>query len=69
MYTKSVERFSGMMNFNSLSAEITVFGERINNPTKIDAINYKLKLKSNDLSLNINLLKKNIENYGTISIQ
>ncbi len=63
---KNVERFSVLMNFEYSHAEIMVEATRLEKPPKMDKINYELKIYSQDTNLNIELLKKNIEKYGTI---
>ncbi|MBT9189120.1 OsmC family protein [Zobellia russellii] len=63
---KNVERFSGFMNFEYSKAEILVKGIRLEKPPRIDKINYELKIYSTDTDLNVELLKKNIEKFGTI---
>ncbi|MCK0157127.1 OsmC family protein [Cellulophaga sp. F20128] len=63
---KNVERFSVLMNFEYTSAEITVKATRLEKPPRMDEIHYELKIHSQDNSLNLNLLQKNIEKFGTI---
>lgn len=63
---KNVERFSLMMHFEYSKAEITVKAIRLEKPPRMDEINYELTIYSSDDTLNLNLLKKNIENFGTI---
>lgn len=63
---KNVERFSDLMNFEYSHAEITVNAIRLEKPPRMDDINYELKIHSKDTKLNIDLLKKNIEKFGTI---
>ena len=63
---KNVERFSVLMNFKYSNAEIMVSATRLEKPPRMDEINYELKIYSQDNNLNINLLKKNIEKFGTI---
>lgn len=63
---KNVERFSILMNFKYTNAEIVVNATRLEKPPRMDEINYELRIYSNDSNLNIDLLKKNIENFGTI---
>jgi len=63
---KNVERFSVLMKFEYSSAEIFVKATRLEKPPRMDKINYELKIYSQDDSLNIELLKKNIEKFGTI---
>lgn len=63
---KNVERFSGLMKFEYSRADIHLKAERLDNPPRMDNIEYELKIYSEDSSLNIPLLKKNIEKFGTI---
>jgi uncharacterized OsmC-like protein len=63
---KNVERFSMLMNFEYSNAEIIVNATRQEKPPRMDELNYQLTIYSQDSNLNINLLKKNIEKFGTI---
>lgn len=63
---KNVERFSEMMQFTYTKASVEVNATRLENPPRMDYIDYKLTIHSNDPKLNIELLKKNIEKFGTI---
>ncbi|QVY66199.1 OsmC family protein [Polaribacter sp. Q13] len=63
---KNVERFSSMMKFTYSKATLEVNASRLENPPKMDNIIYNLTIYSNDKKLNIGLLKKNIEKFGTI---
>jgi uncharacterized OsmC-like protein len=63
---KNVERFSALMNFEYSTAELTVSAKRLEKPPRMDEIQYELKIYSRDSTLNIDLLKKNIEKFGTI---
>jgi uncharacterized OsmC-like protein len=63
---KNVERFSDMMRFTYSKAIIEVNAERLENPPRMENINYLLTIHSNDTKLNSALLKKNIEKFGTI---
>ncbi|MBT4413592.1 MAG: OsmC family protein [Polaribacter sp.] len=63
---KNVERFSVMLKFNYLKANIEVYAMRLENPPRLDNIRYNLIVYSSDKRLNIDLLKKNIEKFGTI---
>lgn len=63
---KNVERFSGILNFNYTEAAIEVHATRLENPPRMDHINYHLTVYSDDQNLNPDLLKKNIEKFGTI---
>lgn len=63
---KNVERFSDMMKFTYSKATVQVDAIRLEKPPRLDAINYKLTIYSDDDKLNTVLLKKNIEKFGTI---
>lgn len=63
---KNVERFSEMMHFTYDKANVEVNATRLENPPRMDHIDYKLTIYSNDPKLNTELLKKNIEKFGTI---
>lgn len=63
---KNVERFSGMMKFTYTKATIEVNATRLENPPRMENIIYNLTIYSNDKKLNLDLLKKNIEKFGTI---
>ena len=63
---KNVERFSHLMNFTYSNAEIKVNATRSDKPPKMEEIHYELTIFSDDENLNIPLLKKNIEKFGTI---
>ncbi len=63
---KNIERFSVMMGFEYSNAEIKVTATRFEKPPRMDDIIYELIVYSQDDNLNIDLLKKNIEKFGTI---
>ncbi|GAL73357.1 OsmC family protein [Jejuia pallidilutea] len=63
---KNVERFSGMMKFTYSKAIIEVNATRLEHPPRMEHIVYNLTVYSNDKKLNSDLLKKNIEKFGTI---
>jgi uncharacterized OsmC-like protein len=63
---KNVERFSGMMKFTYSKAIIEVNATRLEHPPRMEHIVYNLTVYSNDKKLNLDLLKKNIEKFGTI---
>lgn len=63
---KNLERFSEILSFKYDFAEITVEGERQEAPPKFIRFRYVLSIKTNEASARIELLKKNIEKYGTI---
>lgn len=63
---KNVERFSEFMNFEYTNAEITLSATRLAKPPRMENINYDLHIYSTDQHINLALLKKNIEKFGTI---
>lgn len=63
---KNVERFSDLMKFEYSNAELIVNATRLEKPPRMDELSYELKIYSKDPHLNIDLLKKNIEKFGTI---
>ncbi|RKE94678.1 OsmC family protein [Ichthyenterobacterium magnum] len=63
---KNVERFAATLKFTYLKAKVNVSATRVEKPLKMDDINYTLTIYSSDDNLNIPLLKKNIEKFGTI---
>jgi len=63
---KNVERFSGMMKFSYIKAILEVNATRLENPPRMDCVVYNLTIYSSDKKLNTDLLKKNIEKFGTI---
>lgn len=63
---KNVERFSAFMKFEYSKAEINVSSTRLDKPPRMDEITYALTIFSKDDKLNVKLLKKNIEKFGTI---
>ena len=63
---KNVERFSAMMKFNYSKTALNVSATRLENPPRMENISYDLTIYTNDEKLNVGLLKKNIEKFGTI---
>jgi len=63
---KNVERFSGLLHYEYDKSEIKVSATRLENPPRIEDIRYELTVFSKDEKLRIELLKKNIEKFGTI---
>ena len=63
---KNVERFSGMMKFSYTKATIEVNATRLENPPRMEHLIYNVTIYTNDKKLNTDLLKKNIEKFGTI---
>jgi len=63
---KNVERFSDLMKFTYSKATLEVSATRLEKPPRMENIIYKLTIYSTDKKLNIALLKKNLEQFGTI---
>ncbi|TYB74266.1 OsmC family protein [Bizionia myxarmorum] len=63
---KNVERFSVLMHFSYSKATVEVNAIRLENPPRMENIAYNLTIYSSDKKLNTDLLKKNIEKFGTI---
>jgi uncharacterized OsmC-like protein len=63
---KNVERFSIFMKFEYTRAEIEVKASWLEKPPRMDEIEYELRVFSNDSTINIDLLHRNIEKFGTI---
>lgn len=63
---KNVERFSTLLHFSYDRATVEVKAVRLEQPPRLDDIQYKLTLFSRDPKLRIPLLQKNLEKYGTI---
>jgi uncharacterized OsmC-like protein len=63
---KNVERFSEMMKFSYTGATLVVNATRLENPPRMENIVYELTINSEDKKLNSDLLKRNIEKFGTI---
>jgi len=63
---KNVERFSEMMKFSYSKASLTIDATRLESPPRMEHLSYELIIYSKDEKLNIDLLKKNIEKFGTI---
>ena len=63
---KNVERFSDLMKFSYSNAEIAVSAARTEKPPRMEHIEYTLVIYTDDTKLNVDLLKKNIEKFGTI---
>ena len=63
---KNVERFSGLLHFDYDRASVQVSATREARPPHLDDLQYELIIFSKDERLNLALLKKNLEQYGTI---
>lgn len=63
---KNVERFSGMLPFRYDGASISVTAEREDRPPRISRIHYLLRLRTDEPAQRVDLLRRNIERFGTI---
>ncbi|MCK0159342.1 OsmC family protein [Allomuricauda sp. F6463D] len=63
---KNVERFSRLLKFDYLKANIVINAQRLDEPPRMDDIFYELTIYSQDQNLNTKLLQKNLEKFGTI---
>ncbi|GAA5219977.1 OsmC family protein [Membranihabitans marinus] len=63
---KNVERFSGILKYTYSKATIEIKATRHESPPRMEDIIYDLTLYSEDKKIKVDLLKKNIERYGTI---
>jgi uncharacterized OsmC-like protein len=63
---KNIERFSNLLKFTYAHADIIVTATRAKSPPRMTDIIFDLTIYSDDSDLNVNLLKKNIEKFGTI---
>lgn len=63
---KNVERFSSFMKFEYDRAEITVSAIRLDKPPRMDELDFVLTIYSAQTDINMRLLQKNIEKFGTI---
>ena len=63
---KNVERFSEILKFTYAKASLQVIAKRLENLPRMDQLEYELTIYSDDKNLNKDLLKKNIEKFGTI---
>lgn len=61
---KNVERFSEILKYDYEGATIDIIGNRQENPTKLIGIQYVIKIKGEDI--NLDLLHRNIQKFGTI---
>lgn len=63
---KNVSRFSGILPFRYAGASIEVVAEREGEPPRIARIQYVLHLKTDEPPQRVELLRYNIETFGTI---
>jgi uncharacterized OsmC-like protein len=63
---KNVERFSGILPFRYDGASISVTAEREDRPPRISQIQYVLRIRTDEPAQRVDLLRRNIEKFGTI---
>jgi len=63
---KNVERFSEMLPFSYREARIEVTAIRSLDPPRISGVRYRLSLDTDEPDHRIDLLRRNIEKFGTI---
>jgi uncharacterized OsmC-like protein len=63
---KNVERFSGILPFRYDGASISVTAEREDRPPRISQIRYVLRIRTDEPAQRVDLLRRNIERFGTI---
>ena len=63
---KNVERLSEMMKFTYIKTSLTVKAIRLESPPRMEHLSYELIVYCQDEKWNIDLLKKNIEKFGSI---
>lgn len=64
---KNVERFSKILKYDYVKAEVEIEGLRNETPPFMSEINYVLKVDSDMEEKKLNLLHKNILKFGTIT--
>jgi len=64
---KNVERFSGMLPFDYTGADVSVELTREESPARIARARYVLTLETNEPSHRVDLLHRNILQFGTIT--
>lgn len=63
---KNVERFSGILPFRYEGASITVTADREDRPPRISQIRYVLRITTDEPAQRVDLLRRNLERFGTI---
>ncbi|MDT0556169.1 OsmC family protein [Patiriisocius hiemis] len=63
---KNIHRFSIMMNFDYQEATIIVSSNYAQKPSRLENINYKVEIVSNEDRINTLLLQRNLSKFGTI---
>ena len=64
---KGAERVAPMIKFDLRGLEVSLHGQRQDNPPKMVTITYELVVDTSETDERIVLLHKNIRKYGTIS--
>jgi uncharacterized OsmC-like protein len=63
---KGIERISPQIHFRYKGVLVDVYGERQESPPKMVDINYSIEIDTDESDERIDLLKRNIEKFGTI---
>jgi uncharacterized OsmC-like protein len=63
---KNVERFSGILRFRYDGASMSVTAEREDRPPRISRIRYVLRITTDEAADRVDLLRRNLERFGTI---
>lgn len=63
---KNVERFSEYMHYNYENAEIVVDAVRQDKPPMIEKLTFTITVYTTEENINVNLLLRNLEKFGTI---
>jgi uncharacterized OsmC-like protein len=63
---KNVERFSEKLKFRHRKAAIRIHGIREEPPPRLTKVHYQLTLWTEESSHRVDLLRRNLEKYGTI---
>lgn len=63
---KNIERVSPLIHFDYQDVSIEVHGERQDKPPKMEHINYKIIIDTDETDQKLALLHQNIQKFGTI---
>ncbi|GHC62112.1 OsmC family protein [Ulvibacter litoralis] len=63
---KNIERFSIMMKFEYTTASVSITATHLTKPPRLEGIVYEVIVFSEENNINIELLKRNLEKFGTI---
>lgn len=64
---KNVERFAHLLPFRYTTASVRVEAEREEPPPRIARIRYELRVTTDEPAARVDLLRRNIEKFGTIT--